>query len=176
VVFGVGGVGIAAIQGARIAGAAEIVAVDTVGSKLKDALRFGATRGVKPDELDAMNKELNEREGFDYAFECIGLPQTVRAAYDAVRRGGTAVIVGAGGREAIVEFNCFELFFMEKKLVGSFYGSADVHSDFERMIRLWKAGRLDLAGMVSARMDISKAQDAFDAMKRGEVIRQVLTF
>jgi len=65
---------------------------------------------------------------------------------------------------------------MEKKLVGSFYGSADVHSDFERMIRLWKAGRLDLAGMVSARMDISKAQDAFDAMKRGEVIRQVLTF
>ncbi len=176
VVFGVGGVGIAAIQGARIAGAAEIVAVDTVGSKLKDALRFGATRGVKPDELDAMNKELNEREGFDYAFECIGLPQTVRAAYDAVRRGGTAVIVGAGAREAIVEFNCFELFFMEKKLVGSFYGSADVHSDFERMIRLWKAGRLDLAGMVSARMDISKAQDAFDAMKHGEVIRQVLTF
>jgi S-(hydroxymethyl)glutathione dehydrogenase/alcohol dehydrogenase len=176
VVFGIGGVGIAAIQGARIAGAAEIVAVDTVEAKLKDALRFGATRGVKPDEVDATNMELNEGEGFDYAFECIGLPQTVRAAYDAVRRGGTAVIVGAGGREEMVEFGCFELFFMEKKLLGSFYGSADVHSEFERMIRLWKAGRLDLDGMISARMDISKAQDAFDAMKRGEVIRQILTF
>ena len=98
VVYGAGGVGIAAIQGARIAGAAQIVAVDTVDSKLKTALRFGATRGVKPDDVDAANMEINEGEGFDYAFECIGLPSTVRAAYDAVRRGGTAVIVGAGQR------------------------------------------------------------------------------
>lgn len=176
VVFGAGGVGIAAIQGARIAGAAEIVAVDTVETKLKDALRFGATRGVKPDEVDAANMELNEGDGFDYSFECIGLPQTIRAAYDAVHRGGTAVIVGAGKSDAMVEFNCFELFFMEKKLLGSYYGSADVRTEFLRLINLWKAGRLDLEGMISARMDISKAQDAFDALKRGEVIRQVLTF
>jgi S-(hydroxymethyl)glutathione dehydrogenase/alcohol dehydrogenase len=176
VVFGAGGVGVAAIQGARIAGAAEIVAVDTVETKLKEALRFGATRGVLPDEVDKTNTELNEGEGFDYAFECIGIPQTVRAAYDAVRRGGTAVIVGAGKSDAMVEFNCFELFFMEKKLLGSYYGSADVRSEFLRLIALWKAGRLDLDGMISARLDISKAQDAFDALKRGEVVRQVLTF
>ncbi|MGH9029307.1 MAG: Zn-dependent alcohol dehydrogenase [Acidimicrobiales bacterium] len=175
-VFGAGGVGVAAIQGARIAGAAEIVAVDMIETKLKDALRFGATRAVLPDELDKANSEINESEGFDYAFECIGLPQTVRAAYDAVRRGGTAVIVGAGKMDAMVEFNCFELFFAEKKILGSYYGSADVRSEFLRLITLWKAGRLDLDGMISARMDISKAQDAFDAMKRGEVIRQVLTF
>jgi S-(hydroxymethyl)glutathione dehydrogenase/alcohol dehydrogenase len=176
VVFGAGGVGIAAIQGARIAGAAEIVAVDTFENKLKDALRFGATRGVKPDELDKANMEINEGEGFDYAFECIGLPLTIRAAYDAVRRGGTAVIVGAGKSDAMVEFNAFEIFFMEKKLLGSYYGSADVRSEFTRLIGLWKAGRLDLDGMISARLDISQAQEAFDAMKRGEVIRQVLTF
>ncbi len=176
VVFGAGGVGIAAIQGARIAGAAEIVAVDTIETKLKDALRFGATRGVKPDEVDAANMELNAGDGFDYAFECIGLPQTIRAAYDAVHRGGTAVIIGAGKADAMVEFNCFELFFMEKRLLGSYYGSADVRRDFLTLINLWKAGRLDLEGMISARMDISKAQDAFDALKRGEVIRQVLTF
>jgi S-(hydroxymethyl)glutathione dehydrogenase / alcohol dehydrogenase len=176
VVFGAGGVGIAAIQGARIAGAAQIVAVDMVDSKLKTALRFGATRGVKPDEVDAANMEINEGEGFDYAFECIGLPTTVRAAYDAVRRGGTAVIVGAGRADAMVEFNCFELFFMEKKLLGSYYGSANVQFEFARLIDLWKAGRLDLEGMISSRMDISKAQDAFDAMKKGEIIRQILTF
>jgi S-(hydroxymethyl)glutathione dehydrogenase/alcohol dehydrogenase len=176
VVYGAGGVGIAAIQGARIAGAAEIVAVDMVDSKLKDAQRFGATRGVKPDEVDAANMEINEGEGFDYAFECIGLPQTIRAAYDAVRRGGTAVIVGAGRADAMVEFNAFELFFMEKKLLGSYYGSADVRTEFHRLIKLWKTGRLDLDGMISARMDIAKVQDAFDAMKGGEIIRQVLTF
>jgi S-(hydroxymethyl)glutathione dehydrogenase / alcohol dehydrogenase len=176
VVYGAGGVGIAAIQGARIAGAAEIVAVDTVEGKLKDALRFGATRGVTPDEVDAANMEINEGDGFDYAIECIGLPQTIRAAYDAVHRGGTAVIVGAGRSDAMVEFNCFELFFMEKRLLGSYYGSADVRTEFHRLIRLWRAGRLDLDGMISARLDISRAQDAFEAMKRGEVIRQVLTF
>ncbi len=176
VVFGAGGVGIAAIQGARIAGAAEIVAVDTIDSKLKDAQQFGATRGVKPDEVDKANMEINAGEGFDYAFECIGLPQTIRAAYDAVRRGGTAVIVGAGRSDAMVEFNSFELFFMEKKLLGSYYGSADVRTEFARLIGLWRAGRLDLDGMISRRLDISKAQDAFDAMKRGEIIRQVLTF
>jgi S-(hydroxymethyl)glutathione dehydrogenase / alcohol dehydrogenase len=176
VVFGAGGVGIAAIQGARIAGAAEIVAVDMVESKRKEALRFGATRGVTPDEVDAANMEINAGEGFDYAFECIGLPQTIRAAYDAARRGGTAVIVGAGSQSANVEFNCFELFFMEKRLLGSYYGSADVRREFARLIDLWKAGRLDLDGMISARLDVSQAQDAFEAMKRGEVIRQVLTF
>jgi S-(hydroxymethyl)glutathione dehydrogenase/alcohol dehydrogenase len=176
VVFGAGGVGISAIQGARIAGAAEIVAVDMVETKLKDALRFGATRGVKPDELDATNMELNEGQGFDYAFECIGIPLTIRAAYDAVRRGGSAVIVGAGKSDAMVEFNSFELFFMEKKILGSYYGSADVRREFARLIALWKAGRLDLDGMISSRMDISKAQEAFDALKAGEVIRQVLTF
>ncbi|MHB8594837.1 MAG: zinc-binding dehydrogenase, partial [Acidimicrobiales bacterium] len=102
--------------------------------------------------------------------------QTIRAAYDAVRRGGTAVIVGAGRADSMVEFNAFELFFMEKKLLGSYYGSADVRTEFDRLIRLWKTGRLDLDGMISARMDVSKAQDAFEAMKKGEIIRQILTF
>lgn len=176
VVFGCGGVGIAAIQGAKIAGAAEIVAVDTVESKLKEAQRFGATRGVKPEELDKANMEVNEGDGFDYAFECIGIAPTIRAAYDAVHRGGTAVIVGAGRNDAIVELNAGELFFMEKRLLGSYYGSADVRFEFPRLINLWKTGRLDLEGMISARLDPSQAQEAFEAMKRGEVIRQILTF
>ena len=175
VVFGCGGVGIAAIQGARIAGASEIVAVDTVPSKLEDAKRFGATRAVLPDDLAAAQAEATGGEGFDYAFECIGLPQTIRAAYDAVRRGGTAVIVGAGRADAVIELNGFELFFMEKKLIGSYYGSADSRTEFPRLINLWRTGRLDLEGMITSRLDLSQVNEAFTAMKNGEVIRQVLT-
>jgi len=85
------------------------------------------------------------------------------------------VVVGAGKVDAVVEFNAFELFFMEKKLLGSYYGSANVDTEFDRLIWLWKAGQLDLEGMISRRLDISQAQDAFDELKRGEVIRQVLT-
>ncbi|MGI0130771.1 MAG: Zn-dependent alcohol dehydrogenase [Thermoplasmata archaeon] len=174
VVFGCGGVGISVIQGARIAGAAEIVAVDRVEGKLVDAKRFGATHAVKPDELAAASSEITGGDGFDYAFEAIGNPTTIRAAYDNARRGGTAVIVGVGKAEQKIELNAFELFYMEKTLKGTLYGSADVRRDFPRLIRLWKSGRLDLEGMISRRIKISEVNEAFEAMKRGEVIRQVI--
>jgi S-(hydroxymethyl)glutathione dehydrogenase/alcohol dehydrogenase len=176
VVYGCGGVGIAAIQGARIAGAAEIVAVDLVDGKLEDAKRFGATHAVKPDQVSEMSYQLTGGDGFDYALECIGNPKTIRGAYDAVRRGGTAVIVGVGRADETVEFNAFEFFWGEKTLMGSMYGSADVRVDFARMLRLWRSGRLDLEGMITRRMDLGEINDAFEAMRRGEVIRQVITF
>jgi len=175
VVFGCGGVGIAAIQGARIAGAAEIVAVDLVDRKLDDAKRFGATHACKPDELEALKAELTG-DGFDFAFEAIGLPTTMRAAWDAIRRGGTACIVGVGKNDQDISFNAFELFFAEKNLQGSYYGSADVRSDFHRLLRLWKYGQLDLEGMISRTLSIDEINDAFAAMRAGEVIRQVITF
>ena len=175
VVFGCGGVGISAIQGARVAGAATIVAVDLVDSKLEDAKRFGATHGCKPDELDGLKGELTG-DGFDYAFEAIGLPVTIRSAFDAIRRGGTACIIGVGSAEKDVTFNAFELFFAEKTFKGSYYGSADVRSDFHRLLRLWKAGQLDLEGMITRMIKIDDINDAFAQMKAGEVIRQVITF
>lgn len=174
VVFGCGGVGISIVQGARVAGAAEIVAVDLVDSKLEDAKRFGATHAVKPDELDAVRNEITAGQGFDYAFEAIGLPQTIRACYDNVRRGGTATVVGVGRADQTVEFNAFELFFMERTLRGTIYGSADVRRDFHRVIRLWKAGRLDLEGMVSQRLGLKEINKAFDDMRAGTVIRTVI--
>lgn len=176
VVFGCGGVGISAIQGARIAGAAEIVGVDTVSSKQDDAKRFGATHGTHPDRLAEVSAEVTGGEGFDYAFECIGIAPTFRAAWDATRRGGTTVIVGAGRSDAILELNGFELFFSEKKLLGSYYGSADVRTEFDRLIRLWRAGRLDLDDMISTRMDISEINSGIEALKKGEIIRQIVTF
>lgn len=174
VVFGCGGVGISAIQGARLCGAAEIVAVDMVPHKLEDALRFGATRGVHPDDLLAANGEVTGGEGFDYAFECIGSAPTFRAAWDFTRRGGTTVIVGAGRGDAILSLNGFELFFSEKALLGSYYGSADVRTEFHRLIRLWRSGRIDLEGMVSARIPLEEVNGGIEAMKKGEVIRQVV--
>jgi S-(hydroxymethyl)glutathione dehydrogenase/alcohol dehydrogenase len=176
VVFGCGGVGIAAIQGARLAGASEIVAVDLVDSKLEDAQRFGATDAVKPDELDGAKATITGGDGFDYAFEAIGLPQTMRSAYDVTRRGGTTCIIGVGSAEQTVSFNAFELFFDEKTIKGSYYGSADVRRDFARILNLWKQGRLDLEGMISKRITIDDVNDAVSDLKAGTVIRSVISF
>lgn len=176
VVFGCGGVGVSVIQGARVAGAAEIVAVDLHEHKLESAKGFGATHGVKPDGLAELSGQLTGGQGFDYAFEVIGLPDTIRAAWDATRRGGTTVVVGAGRMEAMVAFNAFELFYSEKKLLGCFYGSADVRTDFHKLLRLWRAGKLDLEGMITRRIDLSEINDAFDACKSGDVIRTVVEF
>lgn len=173
VVFGCGGVGISAIQGARIAGASVILAVDLVDAKLEDAVRFGATHACKPEELPTQQAQ-RVGDGFDYAFEAIGLTATMRTAYDATRRGGTTCIVGAGRSDQMVSFSAFELFFNEKTVVGSYYGSADVRSDFHRLLGLWRAGRLDLEGMISRRLKLDDINDGLDALRRGEVIRQVV--
>jgi len=176
VVIGCGGVGISAIQGARIAGAAEIVAVDTMPAKLEMAKKFGATHGVTPDELEGAKLEITAGEGFDYALECVGHPQTIRSTYDAIRRGGTAVVVGVGRMDQKIEFTAFELFYAEKTLKGSMYGSANVRVDFPKLLRLWKAGKLDLEGMISRRIKIEEVNDAFRAMQAGEVIRSVIDY
>lgn len=176
VVFGCGGVGISVIQGARIAGAAEIVAVDLLENKREQAKGFGATHACAPEDLDGLKAAITQGVGFDYAFEVIGLPQTIRAAYDATRRGGMTVVVGAGRFDAQVQFNAYELFFMDKTIKGCFYGSADVRTDFHRLLRLWRAGQLDLEGMITRRIDVSEINDAFAAMAKGEVIRSVIEF
>jgi S-(hydroxymethyl)glutathione dehydrogenase/alcohol dehydrogenase len=173
-VIGCGGVGIAAIQGARLSGASVIVAVDPVEGKHEIAKRFGATHAVHPDRLDDLSEELTGGEGFDYAFEVVGLPTTIRAAWDAVRRGGTTIVVGAGRADATVEFNPFELFYDGKTIRGSLYGSADVRRDYHRLLGLWRAGLLDLEGMVTQRITLDQVDDALNALGRGDVIRQVI--
>ena len=94
----------------------------------------------------------------------------------AVRRGGTAVVVGIGRMQEKIEFTAFELFFAEKKLVGSLYGSANVRVDYPRLLRLWKQGKLDLEGMITRRIPLEEINDAFRAMQAGEVIRSVVEF
>jgi S-(hydroxymethyl)glutathione dehydrogenase / alcohol dehydrogenase len=176
VVFGCGGVGISAIQGARIAGASTIVAVDMVDRKLGWAKDFGATHAVTPDDLPQAQRELTAGAGFDYAFEVVGRSETIKAAYDATRRGGTTVVVGVGRAEDMVSFSAFDLFYGEKTLKGTYYGSANIRRDFPRLLSLWRAGRLDLDGMITRRLALDDVNDAFDAMASGEVIRQVISF
>jgi S-(hydroxymethyl)glutathione dehydrogenase/alcohol dehydrogenase len=175
-IIGCGGVGISAIQAAKICGAAMIVAVDMVDAKLEWAKQFGATHAVKPEDLAATSLALTGGAGFDYAFEVVGRGDTIRSAYDNTRRGGTAVVVGVGRAEDMVSFSAFELFYNEKNLRGTYYGSANIRRDFPRLLNLWRSGQLDLEGMITRRLTIEQINDAFAAMQAGEVIRQVITF
>jgi S-(hydroxymethyl)glutathione dehydrogenase / alcohol dehydrogenase len=176
VVIGCGGVGISAIQGARVCGAAAIVAFDTNESKLELARRFGATHVATPGTFSEVNTLVTGGEGFDYAFEVVGLPQTIKAAWAAARRGGMVVIVGAGRQDQQVEFTPFDLMFEAKTMVGSLYGSADAKRDYHRVLNLWRAGRLDLEGMITHRIRLEDVDDALNALGRGDVIRQVISY
>jgi len=176
VVFGCGGVGISAIQGARIAGASAILAVDMVESKLEQAKHFGATHVTTPDGYEDAKNAITGGEGFDFALECIGNPKTIRATYDAARRGGTAVIVGVGRMEETLEFSAFEFFYADKTLRGSLYGSSNVRTFMPELLRLWRADKLDLESMISRRIKLDEVNDAFRAMQAGEVIRTVIDF
>jgi S-(hydroxymethyl)glutathione dehydrogenase/alcohol dehydrogenase len=173
-VIGCGGVGIAAIQGARIAGAAEILAVDPSAAKRELVGSFGATRAVAPDEAKAAMKELTGRAGFDHVFECVGRSALVRQAYDLTRRGGTVVVVGAGSRDDAVRFTMSELFFDSKRILPSLYGGGDVRREYARLIRLWRTGKLDLASMVTARLPLERVNEALDLLRAGEAVRTVI--
>ncbi|GAA1430668.1 Zn-dependent alcohol dehydrogenase [Streptomyces thermospinosisporus] len=170
-VIGCGGVGISAIQGARLCGAAEIVAVDPVSTRREAALRFGATRAVAPEELADVKQQLTGGEGFDYVFEVVGRSATARTAYETTRRGGTLVVVGAGAMDDHLQLNMFELFFDEKRILPSLYGGGDVVRSYERTIALWRAGRVDLDGLITHRVALTDINEALDQMRTGTALR-----
>ncbi|WP_329199109.1 Zn-dependent alcohol dehydrogenase [Streptomyces sp. NBC_01435] len=170
-VIGCGGVGISTIQGARVQGAAQIVAVDPVASRREAALRFGATEAVSPDEFADAKQRVTAGEGFDYVFEVVGKSATARTAYENTRRGGTLCIVGAGAMDDNFQVNMFELFFDEKRILPSMYGGGDVLRSYERAIALWRAGRIDLESMITHRVRLDGINDALDQMRTGESLR-----
>ena len=176
VVFGAGGVGVSAIQGAKIAGAAEIVAVDLKTEKFERVKELGATHAVTPEELPDTMGEITGGHGFDFALECIGNPAVMRQAYDMTRRGGTCCIVGVGRLDEFVQFSAFELFYGEKNLVGSYYGGTDARVDFHRLLRLCEGGQLDLKSMIDRTLSFEEINEGIDACRSGDVIRQVVAF
>jgi len=177
-VVGCGGVGLSVIQGARLAGASEIVAVDRVPAKLETAVALGATAAVDASAEDAVAavRARTAGRGADYSFEVVGRAQTIRTAFGAARRGGTVVLVGAGSPAEQVSFSAFELFVDAKTVIGCVYGSTDADRDFPRLVDLVRRGAIDAAGMVSRRIALDDVGDAFRAMEAGEVARSVIVF
>lgn len=176
VVIGCGGVGQSIIQGARIAGAAEIIAVDPVELKRKTAEKLGATMGIDPTAEEAIAKvqQLTGSRGADYVFEAIGRPETMAQAYEMTRPGGTCVMVGMAPFAAQVTLPAIQLALSEKRVLGCRFGSAQIRRDFPRLVKLAETGKLDLDNMVSRKLKLEDVNDAFRAMEAGEVIRSVL--
>jgi S-(hydroxymethyl)glutathione dehydrogenase/alcohol dehydrogenase len=172
-VIGVGGVGIAAVQGARVAGAAHIVAVDPVALRRDWAIKFGATEAVAPDELAEVTARLTGGEGFDYVLEAVGKSATVRTAFDTARRGGSITVIGGGSPEELIPISLYELL-SQKTIQGSYYGGANITETFDKVITLWRKGFLDLEGMITHRLDLDDINEAIKQMETGEALRTTL--
>jgi S-(hydroxymethyl)glutathione dehydrogenase/alcohol dehydrogenase len=175
-VIGTGGVGLNVIQGCALAGAERIIAIDINTNKLEMAREFGATHFVDASKEDPVQKvrELTDG-GADYAFEVIGLPAAITQAFDMVRRGGEAVVVGMApiGSEASISAPAF---LSEKVLRGCVYGSTRPRYDMPRILDLYMAGKLKLDELVSRTYPLEGINDAFTALKNGEVARSVIVF
>ena len=174
-VIGCGGVGTSTIQGARVAGAAQIIAIDPLAMKRQSAMRFGATDQVDPTEADPVEqvKALTGGRGVDFAFEVVGAEALQTQALQMTRRGGTTVFVGiAGGGKFVLP--TLQLAMEDRTVKGSYYGSARVTRDYPRFIELIESGRVDLGGMVTKHFSLEEVNTALGAMRDGEVVRGVL--
>ena len=174
-IFGCGGVGLSALQGAKIAGANPIIAVDLNDAKLEAAKEFGATHTVNASEDPvAQIMEITNGIGVDYAFEVIGFPAVAAQAYAATRRGGTCCMVGAGGMEDEYKFSALEMTLSSKKVCGCIYGSTNAKVDFEKLLGFYETGQLDLDRMQSRTYTIEEVHQGFDDMVAGKNIRGVI--
>ncbi|MCO5176536.1 MAG: Zn-dependent alcohol dehydrogenase [Thermomicrobiales bacterium] len=176
-VIGCGGVGLNIVQGARLANASQIIAVDISEPKLELARRFGATDDVDAREADPVRRirELTGG-GVDYAFEALGTGPTVRVAFDCLRPGGTAVVAGMAPDGVVAEIDARMIALTEKKLKGSFYGSARVSIDMPRLLTLAKAGKVDLESLVTRRYPLDEINEAYAALDRGDAGRGLIVF
>jgi len=177
-VFGCGGVGLNVVQGASIAGAERVIAIDTNPAKLDLARRFGATDAILAAPGEDVAKALKKMTGGgpDYAFECVGSGALAETAYRAIRRGGKAVIVGVARATESTAFKPMTMVFEEKSLQGSYFGSSVPRVDFPRMLHLYLAGRLKLDELITHRYSIDEAPQAFADLESGRNARGVIVF
>ena len=177
-VIGTGGVGLNAIQGAVLAQAEQIIAVDIAEKKLDFAKSFGATDVVNAatcDPVEAVH-ELTDGLGVDYAFEVIGNPKTIVQAYRMVRAAGTAVIVGMAHHEMDVSIPAQHLVSTERQLIGSFYGSCHPRVDMPKLLRLYTEGKLKLDELITRHYRLEQINEAFADMEAGENARGIIVF
>jgi len=175
-VFGVGGIGLATINAAVIAGAGRIIAIDRIASKLELARSFGATDVVDASEGDTVARiQALTGGGVQYSFECIGLKQTAEQAFGCLRAGGTATIIGMIPFGTKIELHGFD-FLRERRIQGSLMGSNRFRTDMPRLIEFYMQGKLKLKEMVSARIPLAAINEGFDALKQGGIARSVIVF
>lgn len=175
-IVGLGGIGISIAQGARLAGASRVIGVDPVESRRSQSLAFGVTETVDPTATDIASAALSLTDGIgvDYAFDAVGKGALTEACIAGIRNGGTTVMVGVPRLEDAL--NVPALFFAlgEKKLKGCFLGSSDPKREFPRLLALWRAGKLDLEGMITSRRPLEEINKAFADMKDGVGLRTVI--
>jgi Zn-dependent alcohol dehydrogenase len=178
VVIGAGGVGLNAIQGARLAGASPIVAVDVVPSKLPVARRFGATHAVdgRHDDVRARVRDLTAGRGADYVFVTVGSPPAVSQALTLVRRGGTVVLVGMPAAGATAPIAIGDFAGGGLRLLGSNMGSTRLGVDVPRLVAAYREGRLLLDELITERYPLERINEAIVAMEGGEALRNVVVF
>ena len=175
-VVGLGGIGQFVLQGARIAGAAKIIAVDPLESKRRTAVLQGATDVVDPAAGDAVEqvRALTQGRGVDYSFEAVGRADTTLTAYRMARRGGIVTMVGMPPFDSTISFPGLELFLDAKEIRVSNMGSSQMRADFPRLVALAESGRLDLGSMISRRITLDEVSEALFTMEESEGIRTVI--
>lgn len=177
-VFGAGGVGLNVIQGAALAGAATVVAVDVHESKLNLARRFGATHAVNGSTGNAVEavRSLTNGRGVDHSFDAVGTPDTARQAYDVLAKLGKLVVLGISPAGAEVRLPLGPTVVEERQILGSFYGSGNPREDIPALADLYQQGRLKLDELLTRRYPIEQINEAYAALERGEVARSVVVF
>jgi S-(hydroxymethyl)glutathione dehydrogenase/alcohol dehydrogenase len=174
-VLGLGGVGLSAIQGAKLAGATNIIAVDRNQDKAELAKALGADHFVPADdETKKAVRALTGKLGVDYAFDCVGSARTIRDAWGMTRRGGIACVVGIGGKDDKVSFSALELFHFARTLVGCVAGSLDASTDLPRYFDYVREGKLDLGRMITGHGKLGDIEVALGEMAAGRGIRTLV--
>ncbi|MFC8140846.1 Zn-dependent alcohol dehydrogenase [Streptomyces paradoxus] len=175
-VIGAGAVGLCAVQGARIAGAEQIIAVDVSADRLATAAKVGATDLVDASETEVSGAvaELTGGIGVDFAFEVVGVPETMEQALTLIRRGGSVVLVGSSPRYEKMSIVPGILTLTGRNLLGCCYGSANIDRDLPRLIRYWRSGELDLRPLVTSERPLAEVNDALAELRAGEQVRTIL--
>ncbi|HXZ84403.1 MAG TPA: Zn-dependent alcohol dehydrogenase, partial [Myxococcota bacterium] len=176
-VLGLGGIGVSVVQGARLAGAALILASDPLAERRAHAQAFGATHVLDPgrDDVAARARELTGGIGVDYAFDAAGAPRMVAQCVEATRPGGTSVMIGLPADPRPLELDPMAFLIGEKRLVASLLGSCNSQRDVPRLLALWRKSALDLDGMISQRRPLAQINQGLDDLRAGRGIRTVLS-
>ncbi|MFC4111877.1 Zn-dependent alcohol dehydrogenase [Nonomuraea zeae] len=176
-VIGCGGVGQSVIQGARIAGASVIVAIDPSPGRREASLHAGATHAIDPAGGDPVEqvRALTGGRGADHSFEAVGLPHLMVQAFDLARAEGTVTLIGMPpAMDATLTLPAMSAIFTGKRIQGSVAGGSQILRDFPRYIRLAETGRLDLSSMVSRRITLDQVNEGIELLERGEGVRTVI--